>query len=133
MAIGPTSNSQVPPAMLDTGTSRPNIPVAQSQPQQIGATGSQPPAAQPPVVQQPTLDEVQAAAQQIQDYLVSSARTLDYRVDGSTGMTVVTVTDTETGDVIRQIPSEEVLKLAQMLDKSPASNASASALLNLTA
>lgn len=43
-------------------------------------------------------------------------RNLDFSVDDSTGEMVVKVLDGESGKLIRQIPSEEVLKLAKQLD-----------------
>jgi flagellar protein FlaG len=58
---------------------------------------------------------VRVAAAQIDSYLKRMGRELTFRVDDETGMTVVTVLETATGDVIRQIPSEEVLRLAQHL------------------
>jgi flagellar protein FlaG len=56
---------------------------------------------------------VKAAAAQIDSYLKSVGRELEYRVDDETGMTVVTVRAKATGEVIRQIPNEELLQLAQ--------------------
>ena len=56
---------------------------------------------------------VRAAAQQIDSYLKSIGREVEFRVDDETGTTVVTVRETATGDVIRQIPNEEVLQLAR--------------------
>ena len=38
-----------------------------------------------------------------------------FSVDGSTGYHVVTVTNPETGEVVRQMPSPELLKIAQSL------------------
>ncbi|HYM34572.1 MAG TPA: flagellar protein FlaG [Steroidobacteraceae bacterium] len=78
----------------------------------------------------PSAVNVQAAAQALQDYLASSGRTLQFQVDDATGMTVVTVKDSETGDVIRQIPSEEVLRLARTIQQD---SRSSNALLNVTA
>lgn len=69
---------------------------------------------------------VKAAAAQIDSYLKSVGRELEYRVDDETGQTVVTVRDKSSGEVIRQIPNEEVLRLARRL------NAGSSALLNLS-
>ncbi|QGX38290.1 flagellar protein FlaG [Permianibacter aggregans] len=40
-------------------------------------------------------------------------RSLRFEVDEQTGVTVITVKDSQTDEVIRQIPSEELLKLAQ--------------------
>lgn len=43
-------------------------------------------------------------------------RNLDFSIDDSTGEVVVKVLDGESGKLIRQMPSEEVLKLAKQLD-----------------
>jgi flagellar protein FlaG len=59
---------------------------------------------------------VRAAAKQIDSYLKSVGREVEFRVDDQTGMTVVTVRETATGDVIRQIPNEEVLQLARRFE-----------------
>jgi flagellar protein FlaG len=45
------------------------------------------------------------------------AQNLRFSVDESTGRTVITVTDAATREVIRQIPSEEMLAVARALDK----------------
>ena len=63
----------------------------------------------------PTLDQVRAAAEQIERYLKSSGRALDFHVDQDSGLVVVVVRDSASGDVIRQIPTEEALHLAQTL------------------
>ncbi len=46
-----------------------------------------------------------------------SNNSLDFSVDDSSGKTIVCVTDRESGELIRQIPSEEMLAIAQSLDK----------------
>jgi flagellar protein FlaG len=61
----------------------------------------------------PSLESVAA---RIDQYLKSVSRTLEFRVDGPSGHTVVSVRDTETGDLIRQFPNEEVLRLAEMAE-----------------
>jgi flagellar protein FlaG len=57
----------------------------------------------------------QAVAERIRQYLRESGRELDFRIDADTNRTVVTVRDQTTGEVIRQIPSEEVLRIARSL------------------
>ena len=74
----------------------------------------------------PTFDAIKASAAQIDSYLKSVGRNLDIHVDRDTGKTIVTVRDSETGDVIRQIPNEETLRLARSLGESGA------AILDLT-
>lgn len=59
---------------------------------------------------------VRAAVRQIDSYLKSVAREVEFRVDDESGVTVVTVRETATGTVIRQIPNEEVLQLARHFD-----------------
>lgn len=72
-----------------------------------------PGAAEPP----PTAEALQAAVKQIDSYLKGSARSLQFKVDESTGRTVVSVRDAN-GEVIRQIPNEDVLRLARSLGAS---------------
>ncbi|MBN0523686.1 flagellar protein FlaG, partial [Pseudomonas aeruginosa] len=43
---------------------------------------------------------------------------LSFSLDDSTGRVVVKVTDSTSGEVIRQIPSEEALRLAERLDEA---------------
>src|SRR5687768_12469516 len=64
---------------------------------------------------EPSMSEVKQAAKQLETFMQSMNRYLEFRIDQDSGRTVVTVKDTTTGDVIRQIPSEEVLRLAQNL------------------
>ncbi|NRH26643.1 flagellar protein FlaG [Pseudomonas sp. MS19] len=59
---------------------------------------------------------VEQAASSIQSYVQSIRRDLNFAVDDSSGRVVVKVTDSTSGDVIRQIPSEDALKLAENLD-----------------
>jgi flagellar protein FlaG len=69
---------------------------------------------------------VKGAAEQIDSYLKSSGRNLEFQVDEESGEVVVRVRDAATGDVIRQIPGDEVLRLARALQEN------ASVLVDLT-
>jgi len=42
---------------------------------------------------------------------------LAFSIDDATGKTIVRITDAQTGEVIRQIPSEEILDIARSLDR----------------
>jgi flagellar protein FlaG len=66
-----------------------------------------------------SLEALKSAARQIETYLKSTGRQLEFRVDDDTGRTVVSVRDAETGELIRQIPSEETLRLARALGSQP--------------
>ncbi len=61
--------------------------------------------------------QVEGAVSAIQEFVQSVRRNLDFRVDDSSGRVVVKVTDRESGDVIRQMPTEEALKLAESLEE----------------
>jgi flagellar protein FlaG len=64
---------------------------------------------------EPTIVEVKQAARQLETFMESMNRYLEFRVDQDSGRTIVTVKDKSTGEVVRQIPSEEVLRLAHNL------------------
>lgn len=51
----------------------------------------------------------------LNDYVQTLRRDLVFRVDKDTEKVVVTVVDPENGEVIRQIPSEEVMAVARAL------------------
>jgi flagellar protein FlaG len=58
---------------------------------------------------------VEKAVEDINDHLQTIGRDLSFSVDNDSGRTIIKVMDSETDEVIRQIPSEEVLNLAQYL------------------
>ncbi|UVJ45427.1 flagellar protein FlaG [Pseudomonas sp. LS1212] len=64
---------------------------------------------------EPPRAELDKAVKEIQDFVNSAKRQLDFSVDDSTGKVVVKVIATDSGEVVRQIPSEAALKLAQSL------------------
>lgn len=72
-----------------------------------------------PTPSQPQLPppDIKQVAQRIETYLKSVNRALEFRVDDASGRTVVTVRDAENGELIRQIPNEEVLRFAQLADE----------------
>jgi len=57
--------------------------------------------------------EITQAAKDIFGYVQNITRELNFSVDEELGKTVITVIDDETGDVIRQIPNEDILQLAR--------------------
>lgn len=76
-----------------------------------------PPEARPVVrpLAQDLLRTQQAIAEQVSKYLQSSARNLEFQVDGESGNPVIVVRDGE-GNVIRRIPGEEALQLMRRLN-----------------
>jgi uncharacterized FlaG/YvyC family protein len=60
--------------------------------------------------------EISAAVSRLNDHVQSISRDLEFTVDKELNRTIITVYDTETDEVIRQIPSDEVLSLARYLE-----------------
>ncbi|KPN77441.1 flagellar protein FlaG [Shewanella sp. Sh95] len=54
---------------------------------------------------------------ELSDMMSMMRKGLAFKVDENSGQAVVTVLDRDTGDVIRQMPSEEALKLAEKLSE----------------
>jgi flagellar protein FlaG len=64
----------------------------------------------------PAPHKIESVTRQIDSFLRSQNHQLQFRVDQGSGKMVVTVTDGETGEVIRQVPGEEALKMAQRIE-----------------
>jgi len=60
--------------------------------------------------------QVEAAAQKIQSFANSLGKGINFVVDSSSGKAVIRVTDPSTNQTIRQIPPEESLRIAQVVD-----------------
>jgi flagellar protein FlaG len=74
------------------------------------------PAAKP--VQAVEIARIESVRKQIDTFLRSTNLALQFRVDDATGRMVVSVTDAVTGEVIRQVPGEEALRMAERIDAS---------------
>ena len=79
-------------------------PVATTQAHTVPVTGKPPERA-----------ELEKAVSDIQEFAQSNQRKLDFSIDDTTGVMVVKVIASDSGEVIRQLPSEVALKLAQNL------------------
>lgn len=64
----------------------------------------------------PAMD-VQIIQKAVQEVAQPGASTLEFHTDADTGRVVVKITDTATGELVRQIPMEEMLALAKSLDR----------------
>jgi len=62
---------------------------------------------------QPSREVVAKAAADIQQFVQSMGRNLSFSVDESTGYHVVRVVNPSTGELVRQLPSEELLKISR--------------------
>lgn len=65
-------------------------------------------------------DDLVSAVEKLDKYVNASQRNLSFSIDEDSGKVVVKVIATATGEVIRQLPSAEALKLAEKLDADTA-------------
>jgi flagellar protein FlaG len=61
--------------------------------------------------------EIESATKAVREFVQPITNNLEFSIDDDTGKTVVKVMDTSTKEVIRQIPSEEILEIARALDR----------------
>jgi uncharacterized FlaG/YvyC family protein len=86
----------------------PAIPAAQTVNEPSSAVAAQ-------SAKQPTSAEVSEAIAAANANLSSSSRTLEYRVDAATGISIATIRNSQTGVVLQQIPGANIIALARML------------------
>lgn len=91
-------------------------PVATSAPVQVLAPAARAPEKprQAPVEVVVKPADIHKVAQQLESFLKRVSRELEFHLDDASGRMVCSVRDAETGDLIRQIPNEEVLRLAEL-------------------
>lgn len=79
----------------------------------------------PPVPAPPRVDfdpervrkNLQDAVEHLNKQLVDTGRSLGFRMDEALNRPIVTVRNSNTGEVVRQIPSEAVIRVAHTLDE----------------
>ncbi|HTT00752.1 MAG TPA: flagellar protein FlaG [Steroidobacteraceae bacterium] len=107
-SVGPVGASGSSDFNTSRESPRVNPPAA---PAPAPAPGARPPgAAQPPSAQ-----TLQNAVAQINARLASVNRVLQLSVDPATGITIATIKNAQTGAVLQQIPSDDIMHLAEML------------------
>lgn len=62
------------------------------------------------------VDQVKAAVSQIESFLNSTRRNLEFTTDEESGKIVVRIIASDTGELVRQLPSEEALRIAHSLN-----------------
>ena len=105
-----------------TATPHPSFPAtAGTRPaagQPASATTAPPPASTPDSATAPVdMQEIRAALAEVQQTLAPVARNLLFSLDEDSGKTIITVVDSSTDEVIRQIPSEELVAISKALGK----------------
>ena len=78
---------------------------------------SAPAKSQPQSDQSTSLESVKQVAHQINDFLKSASSDVQFEVDSESSEVVVRVVDSQTKQVIRQMPSAEMIAISKSLDK----------------
>jgi flagellar protein FlaG len=71
----------------------------------------------PAATAQPSAEELEQAVNKANSFLQSVQRGLQFRVDKDTNTTVVKVVDSESGEVVRQIPPERTLEMLKEMSE----------------
>ena len=69
----------------------------------------------PPAVPEFDKTDLDKAISELQDFVDGLGRSLSFRQDDSIDRSVITVLDTQTNTIVRQIPSEEVVAIARQI------------------
>ena len=70
------------------------------------------------VSQQANKAQVENAVTKLNDYVQTVQRNIQFNLDDTSGKTIITVLDKQTSEVVRQIPDDVAIKLAQDLQQS---------------
>lgn len=97
------------------GVRSPALPPASGSPAQAVTQSSSPAASG--VVSAPAPVDLSKAVEQIQGYLRDSGKNLSVSFDDSADRYVTRVVSSDTGEVVRTIPSEEVLEVARAINE----------------
>jgi flagellar protein FlaG len=105
-SAAPTSSPPVSSATVPTQTRRAAVTAAPTTPTSP--------------TEQPTPQHINAAVNRANINLASYNRVLDFEVDTGTGLSIARIRNAQTGEVLQQMPSADLLHLAQLLaDWSP--------------
>lgn len=93
----------------------PQAPATQQKAQPDGVVANGQPALKAEAKETP--EELQGAVDAVNNFVSSINDSLHFSIDEDTGKTIVKVIDATTKEVIKQIPSEEMVAIAKALDK----------------
>lgn len=110
---GATANAQQPVSLLKTNSDeRQSVAAASGSNSPPETTETQEPA------KQVSEEKVREVVEELNNHAQSINRDLHFSVDDDSGRTVIKVFNSETAELVRQIPSEEVIKLSETIRES---------------
>ncbi|MBI1396958.1 MAG: flagellar protein [Betaproteobacteria bacterium] len=111
MVVQATLLSTLKPPVGEAGTGQPN-PAASA-----GASAAVQGPSPRPAQKAPDAADIQKTLSDARGVAEAAGASLEFTIDKDSGKTVVKVVDSATSQVIRQIPSEELLSLARHMTK----------------
>jgi flagellar protein FlaG len=67
--------------------------------------------------EKPTREQLKSAMENVQKAVQKSAPGLEFSIDEDLGATIVKLVDSQTREVVRQFPSEEMLQLSKSIER----------------
>lgn len=119
-----TGAANRPPAPANTGPSPASSAASAAAQVDTGAQAAATP------TRQDTRQQLQALLEQVGQRIQPESRSLSFRVSDDIDGVVVSVIDTETDELVRQIPAEAMLRLAKALEQLDAPTGNAGFLLS---
>lgn len=101
------SVNNVSVASYAPGIDKPAVRPSQAEPEQVNVSETAKP------VTEVSNTELQQAVDVVNQAVALEQRSLSFSIDDASGRSVIKVIDYETDELIKQIPSEELLKVAQ--------------------
>ncbi len=101
--------AQPTPAKSETGDVRPEVVKAQT------LKGPEVPE-MPEITLKEAISKIKEAIEVLNETLASKDRSIRFRVDETIDRSIITVVDEKTGKVVRQLPSEEMLRVAHNIE-----------------
>lgn len=109
LSVAGNTNTSATTSTAQTLQHKPGVHAQGAKPVENAAA----PAAEPT----PGMEQIHDALAEVQQTLGPVARNLLFSLDEDSGKTIITVVDSSTDEVIRQIPSEELVAISKALDK----------------
>ena len=112
--LSPLSAQRMPPVAPLAA----NVPAQEVKKAEQSLPGAKPePAREASMPKERVRENIKEAADNLNQQMRIRGRKLSFEIDDVTNQIVVTVKDTTTGDVIRQIPSEALLRVAHNIEQ----------------
>jgi flagellar protein FlaG len=114
-AAVPSLPIQTPPAGLEAAAAPPQAdPAARSA--SVARAADRPAVLVADTAKVPPVDMIRRAAEQISSYLANAGRELSVSVNTDNGQPIVRVVNPVSGELVRQIPGDEAIRIAKVID-----------------